>query len=163
MYKALFLLAFHGFLRISNLLPTSQTSNQTHRHLTRGDVSITHPGVKVFIKWSKTLQANRDTRILPLASIPGSPLCPMQAAGIGANIGILGAGRGEVRTSYLQKERCFPGVQPGHPGRVYQGPWHMEVGCHVDLPWPKSIPPGSDLYNFKTLVYPLLLSLGFYN
>ena len=79
MYKALFLLAFHGFLRISNLLPTSQTSNQTHRHLTRGDVSITHPGVKVFIKWSKTLQANRDTRILPLASIPGSPLCPMQA------------------------------------------------------------------------------------
>ena len=33
----------------------------------------------VYIKWNKTLQASRDTRLIPLASISGSPLCPRQA------------------------------------------------------------------------------------
>ena len=79
LFKALFLLAFHGFFRISNLLPTSQTTFQSHRHLVRGDVSITPPGVTVYLKWSKTMQANRDSRLIPLAAIPGSPLCPLQA------------------------------------------------------------------------------------
>ena len=32
-----------------------------------------------FIKWTKTLQASRDTHLIPLAAIPGSPLCPRQA------------------------------------------------------------------------------------
>ena len=77
LFKALFLLAFHGFL--SNLLPTSQTTFQSHRHLVRGDVSIVHPGVTVYLKWSKTMQANRDSHLIPLAAIPGSPLCPLQA------------------------------------------------------------------------------------
>ena len=79
MYKGLFLLAFHGFFRISNLLPKTQSSFQASRHLSRGDVSITSPGITVFLKWSKTLQANKDTRLIPLAAIPGSPLCPLQA------------------------------------------------------------------------------------
>ena len=79
MYKGLFLLAFHGFSRISNLLPKTKSSFQATHHLTRGDVSITSPGITIFIKWSKTLQANKDTRLIPLAAIPGSPLCPLQA------------------------------------------------------------------------------------
>ena len=78
-YKGLFLLAFHGFFRISNLLPKTRASFQASRHLTRGDVSIASPGITVFIKWTKTLQANKDTRLIPLAAIPGSPLCPLQA------------------------------------------------------------------------------------
>ena len=48
--------------------------SQSHRHLVRGDVSIVHPCVTVFLKWSKTMQANTDSRI-----IPGSPLCPLLA------------------------------------------------------------------------------------
>ena len=79
MYKAIFLLAFHGFLRISNLVPLSHRAFDPTRHLTREDVSITNIGISIFIKWSKTFQASRDTRLLPLASIPGSPLCPLQA------------------------------------------------------------------------------------
>ena len=79
MYKGLFLLAFHGFFRISNLLPKSKSKNETNRHLTRGDVSISSSGITVFLKWSKTMQASRDTRLIPLAAVPGSPLCPLQA------------------------------------------------------------------------------------
>ena len=79
LFKALFLLAFHGFFRISNLLSTSQTTSQSHLHLVRGDVLIVHPGVTVFLKWSKTMQVNTDSRLIPLAAIPGSLLCPLQA------------------------------------------------------------------------------------
>ena len=49
--------------------------SQVTRHLTRGDVlSITSPGMSVFLKWSKTMQANKDTRLIPLAAIPCSSL-----------------------------------------------------------------------------------------
>ena len=73
LYTAASLLAFYGFFRISNLLPLTSKAFQPSNHLTRGDVSITSTGVTVFIKWTKTLQASRDTRLIPLASIPGSP------------------------------------------------------------------------------------------
>ena len=72
-YKTLFLLAFHGFFRICNLLPSSKSAPQPGRHISRGDVSIAPPGITVFLKWSKTLQASKDTRSIPLAEIPGSP------------------------------------------------------------------------------------------
>ena len=79
LFKALFLLAFHGFFRISNLLPTAQSAFQPLRNLTRGDVTIASPGISVLLKWTKTLQASRDRRHIPLAAIPGSILCPLQA------------------------------------------------------------------------------------
>ena len=79
MYKGLFLLAFHGFLRISNLLPKSKSDFQSDRHLTRGDIYISSMGLNMFLKGSKTMQASKDTRLIPLAAVQGSPLCPMQA------------------------------------------------------------------------------------
>ena len=75
MFKGLFLLAFHRFFRISNLSPKTKSSFQATRYLSRGDVSITSPGITVFLK---TMQA-KETRITPLAAIPGSSLCPLQA------------------------------------------------------------------------------------
>ena len=79
LYKALFLVAFHGFLRISNLLPRSSRSFLPLKHLTRGDVLFSPPGVHIILKWSKTLQTNANTRLIPLAAVPGSILCPVQA------------------------------------------------------------------------------------
>ena len=73
MYKGLFLLAFHGFFRISNLLPKSKSEFKPDRHLTRGDIYISNAGINLFLKWSKTMQASRDTRLIPLASVQGSP------------------------------------------------------------------------------------------
>ena len=73
MNKGLFLLAFHVFFRIS-FLPKSKSEFQSDRHITRGDISISNTGLNVFLKWSKTMQASRDTRLIPLAAVPGSPL-----------------------------------------------------------------------------------------
>ena len=78
-HRALFLLTFHWFFRISNLLPTSQSTFQPLRDLARGDVTISSPGLLVLLKWTKTLQASRDQHLIPLTAVPGSVLCPLQA------------------------------------------------------------------------------------
>ena len=78
-YKALFLLAFHGFFRISNLLPISQAAFQSLRNITRGDIAISSPGLLVLLKWTNTLQASRDQHLIPLAATPENVLFPMLA------------------------------------------------------------------------------------
>ena len=39
----------------------------------------TAPGVHLILKWSKTLQTNSNTRLILLAAVPGSIICPVQA------------------------------------------------------------------------------------
>ena len=78
-YSALFLLAFHGFFRISNLLPPSQQKFNPLHHLARGDVIFAHPGSHIIIKWSKTLQSSKSCKIIKLPTIPNSILCPTSA------------------------------------------------------------------------------------
>lgn len=77
-YAALFLLAFHGFFRISNLVPVSLINYNVQQHLSRGDVIFAPPGAHVLLKWSKTLQ-EKQGRLIQLSAIPHSPLCPVQA------------------------------------------------------------------------------------
>ena len=77
-YKAIFLAAFHGFFRISNLLPVSSQSFDINKHLARGDIIFDQTIVHVIMKWSKTLQGGRG-RVIQLAAIPGSQLCPVRA------------------------------------------------------------------------------------
>ena len=49
-FKAIFLVAFFGFLRISNIAPHSVREFDTSRHLTRGDVQFKHPGMLITLK-----------------------------------------------------------------------------------------------------------------
>jgi len=77
-YASLFLLSFHGFFRISNLVPPSAKSFSITKHLARGDIIFAPPGAHVVLKWSKTIQ-NRAGRIIQLSAVPGSPLCPIAA------------------------------------------------------------------------------------
>ena len=74
MYKALFLLAFHGFFRISNLL----SGFLSHPVTSQGGTLPYHPWGFSSLKWTKTLQASRDQSLIALAAIPGSTLCPIQ-------------------------------------------------------------------------------------
>ena len=76
-YRAIFLMAFHGFFRISNLVPTSPYSFLLQKHLARGDVFFSHSGAQVLLKWSKTLQTATNTKVINLPLIPSSPLCPV--------------------------------------------------------------------------------------
>ena len=55
-YKALYLVAFFSFLRISNLVPHSIQAFSPIHQLAKGDLIFASPGVHIIIKWTKTLQ-----------------------------------------------------------------------------------------------------------
>ena len=78
-FKAVFLLAFFGFLRLSNISPHSYSAFDPSRHLAAGDLIFSKKYIKVIIKWSKT-QQNRDScKVLTLPRLKGSPICPFAA------------------------------------------------------------------------------------
>ena len=61
-YKSLFLLAFHGFFQAS----FSRHNRLFSHFVTSPDVSISSPGLSFLLKWTKTLQAIRDSVLSPL-------------------------------------------------------------------------------------------------
>ena len=77
--RAIFLIAFFGFLRLSNLAPHSLATFDHTRHLTGQDLFFSHKMVKVMVKWTKTLQ-NRDTvQVICLPKLKNSVICPFRA------------------------------------------------------------------------------------
>ena len=78
-YKAVFLLGFFGFLRLSNIAPHSLSSFDSSRHIAAGDVFFTKSHVKVLIKWSKTNQNRDKIQVLSLPCIRASKICPFKA------------------------------------------------------------------------------------
>ena len=79
MIWALFLVAFFSFLRKSNLVSSTASTFDCQRDLTRRDIKFTTSGCFLHIKWSKTRQHKEGLHIVPLPSIPHSPLCPVTA------------------------------------------------------------------------------------
>ena len=78
-YKALYLLSFYSFLRLSNLVPHAMNQFSPLKHLARGDV-IFRPGKAVIlVKWSKTMQNNDQVKLITVPRIPKSNLCPVSA------------------------------------------------------------------------------------
>ena len=78
-FKAIFLVAFFGFLRISNIAPHSNAQFDNTRHLTRSDVEFTKSGMRITLKWSKTMQSRDKVHIITLPLLHPSPLCPVYA------------------------------------------------------------------------------------
>ncbi len=78
-YRAIFLTAFHGFFRLSNLVPTSKAAFDLTRHLARGDIVRGDPGFHVIVKWTKTLQTSNHITTVPLPYVHNSSLCPVKA------------------------------------------------------------------------------------
>ncbi len=79
MYRTIYLFAFHAFLRISNIVPTSRNPFIISKNLARGDVITGPPGLHIILKWSKTMQNTNQIKTVPLAYIPSSSLCPVPA------------------------------------------------------------------------------------
>ena len=69
--KVSFTLGFFGFLRQSNLAPTSPQRFDASRHTTRSDIMIQTSGLLVRLKWSKTHQAPGIPATIPIPSLPG--------------------------------------------------------------------------------------------
>ena len=78
-YKTVFLLAFFGFLSLSNIAPHSISDFDVTRHLTAGDLIFTKKYLKVILKWSKTLQTHNEVHLLTLPRVKTSSLCPYRA------------------------------------------------------------------------------------
>lgn len=77
--RCVFLFAFFGFLRASNLLASGSKSFSVRRQLCRGDVLIHPPGLVLIITWSKTRQSPGYRRLLALPAMPDHVLCPVKA------------------------------------------------------------------------------------
>ena len=78
-YKAVYLVAFFSFIRLSNFVPHRLSDFDPSRHLAVGDVIFDPPGVKLIIKWSKYIQTRDRVVCVPLPSLGLSPLCPVTA------------------------------------------------------------------------------------
>lgn len=76
---AAMLVAFFSFLRSGNLLPPSASRFESGRHLSFGDFNLYDGGFELSLRRTKTIQFNDRVLIVPVASIPGSPLCPVVA------------------------------------------------------------------------------------
>ena len=79
--RALFLVAFFSFLRISNLVPCklSEVADLQACHLTPSNVTFTSQGASLRITHTKTIKFRERQLEVPLPRIPGSPLCPVTA------------------------------------------------------------------------------------
>ena len=78
-YKAVFLVAYFGMLRLSNMAPHSAQSFDHSRHLCGGDVVFTSKYVKILIKWTKTVQTRDKIHVLSLPKLATPLLCPYSA------------------------------------------------------------------------------------
>ncbi len=62
-------LGFFGFLRGSNLCPPTMKAFDPTRHLRRKDVRVTHKGLVISLKWSKTLQTAGQPLHIPVPHV----------------------------------------------------------------------------------------------
>ena len=77
-YRAAFLLAFYGLLRISNIAPPFAKAFDPAKHLLRQDVTFLYPGTHIALKWAKNLQAPERTHRVKLPRVRDPMLCPTQ-------------------------------------------------------------------------------------
>ena len=79
LFRAIFLTAFYGFLRMSNMAPHSSSKFNPDFHFLRQDLIFASPGAHLLIKWTKTLQHHKSHHWIQLPSIQNHFLCPVKA------------------------------------------------------------------------------------
>ena len=77
--RAVFLVAFFGFFRLSNLAPHAILSFDETRHLTGHDIFFTKHFVKVLLKWTKTIQTRDRVQCVTLPRLHDKRICPYAA------------------------------------------------------------------------------------
>ena len=79
LFRAIFLLAFFAFLRMSNIAPHSRFKFDAQRHFLRQDVIFAEPGAHILIKWTKTLQDSSARHFVQIPVLKNVTLCPVLA------------------------------------------------------------------------------------
>ena len=77
--RAIFLVAFCAFFRLSNIAPHSARQFSSHRHFLRQDLSFQPPGAHILVKWAKTLQDGNSSHVVQLPTLDNFFLCPVRA------------------------------------------------------------------------------------
>jgi len=78
-YKALYLTLFLSFLRLSSLIPVSVKKLDKLRQLIWSRVKVTEKGIILTVVLSKTVQDMSKVQEIPIAAIPASDFCVVQA------------------------------------------------------------------------------------
>ena len=79
LFRAIFLVAFYGFLRMSNMAPHSKKQFSKDRHILRQDIILAPPGIHLLIKWTKTLQDSNSCHTIQLPEVTNPYLCPVRS------------------------------------------------------------------------------------
>ena len=79
LFKAIFLTAFFGFLRMSNIAPHSSSKFDPCVHFLRQDLMFAPPDAHLLIKWTKTLQNHKSHHWIQLLFLSNHFLCPVRA------------------------------------------------------------------------------------
>ena len=79
MIKALILLGFFGFYRLSTLVPPSVQSFSASRFPTHGDVVWGPPGAHIITKCSKSMQVSGQVHVVQLPALSDKSICPVSA------------------------------------------------------------------------------------
>ena len=80
LFRAIFLTAYYGFLRMSNIAPHSAATFDPAVHILRQDLIFAPPGAHLLLKWTKTLQDNKSFHVIQLPEIQNIYLCPVRAS-----------------------------------------------------------------------------------
>ena len=76
LYRAIFLVAFYGFLRLSNIVPHPAKQFSQSRHFLRKDPNFGPPGAH---SRTKTLKDGNSSHMVQLPEIDNFYLCPVRA------------------------------------------------------------------------------------
>ena len=79
LFRAIFLTAFFGFLKMSNIAPHSSSKFHPCVHFLRQDLIFAPPGAHLLIRWTKTLQNCKSHHWIQLPSLSNHFLCPVKA------------------------------------------------------------------------------------
>ena len=79
LFRAIFLTAFYGFLRMSNIAPHSLRQFDPNKHFLRQNLIFTPPGAHLILKWCKTMQDNKSRHVIQIPQVANYWLCPVRA------------------------------------------------------------------------------------
>ena len=79
LFRAIFMLAFFAYLRMSNIPPHSRFRFDPSRHFLRQDIIFADPGAHILLKWTKTLQERSAHHFVQIPRLKNSTICPVLA------------------------------------------------------------------------------------
>ena len=79
LFRAIFLVAFYAFFRLSNIAPHSAHQFYKDNHFLRQDLIFQPPGAHLLVKWAKNLQDCNSSHIIQIPTVDNFFLSPVRA------------------------------------------------------------------------------------